>query len=344
MAIEVSRYKTILWSVDPSYFQSTSHPISEWELYRLGTGYIPLENFNAQTGFSFGANVTLTKFRLKDLRAFIDIHSISPVVPIVPDPLDSEYLLAVKSIDNDLNYPAFVLELGLLNNEAGLVIVARLRLQNRRPGYFINLFKYFSNNADFLGDAQVGIVIRIINIGDGFPAHGDLIQVFGQVEELGYWLPKAENTLQLGGTINTVISGSLTTSGSGGTISQSSFNVSVNVNATHLLVYFVNDITQLSDLSGIVRTEKLINGIVNLSDILTLNTLGYYILIPSNIDANNNSQFVSSSIFTSTINPESSIEILSGHYSDTLNGQTEVIGCSVINVVLLPVNINLVLA
>jgi hypothetical protein len=72
MAVEISRHKTILFSFTPSTFDGI---VKEYELYIPSVFDISIANYGTE---DVQVTVPVLKYRLRDMRAFIDIHSINP--------------------------------------------------------------------------------------------------------------------------------------------------------------------------------------------------------------------------------------------------------------------------
>lgn len=343
--VNVSRNKTILFNLDPGSIQSGNF-VYEFSLYQPSNFEIIVSNY--QESVTQSVRIPVSDWKLIDLRAYIDIFSLKPVEPVKPDPIDSEYALSLKTIQNDLQFPSFLLELGLRTELTGLITLSRLRLQNRRPGYYINLMRYFTIKSEFNGDQQTEIVVRIIRTdGAGFPTYGDLIQIWGQVQELGWLLPPNSNSstsqLQIAGTINTIVSGSLQNGGNdggnGGNELTPRLTIDNQTTATHVVVYFVTELPSGNDLSGIIPSERLATT-TDLTDVLQ-GIGGYYIFISCNIDAGYT--FFPSQGSIASCTPVGAATIYSSSFSDILNGAQSSVNCIVLNLTGAPAQISLVL-
>lgn len=265
----------------------------EFIIYEFQGGSRQVQTDIVTDGTTQSINVfyTADSYKLRSLRAFIDIVSIAPVSPFQSSLTDDNLSISRKILDNDLQYPKFLFELMLQKGNIKTV-VANLHLQNKRPSYYINLMRFLTDTDIFYGSQDCKIVGRIRDYGDGLPQPNDVITIFGEVVETGeYSEAIANSNTQSGGgsfpsALDVSLSGSLSVSGgTGGGSAPNDFRVYIYGDSPYALrVYFVpsgeyspGNLIDLSSYS-IATIDQPSGAIQNLTTYLDANGSGYYFL------------------------------------------------------------------
>lgn len=183
--------KSINSTINPSIFSQNalSHRHTCYSLNSSARHYFETDlDYLIDGGVIASQTVTLatkaSHYRVVSLRAFVDILSLPAVPAVVPELRDTDVAIAQKNQSNDALYPYFLGELSLLTQGAEIVI-ARLRLQNKRPGYYINLSRFLTSRYEGFGaDVATAIAFRVTAVDSAHvPQMTDLISIYGEVEE-----------------------------------------------------------------------------------------------------------------------------------------------------------------
>ncbi len=129
----------------------------------------------------------LTQYAVFSLRAFVDIKNLDPVPFPDISITDSETVVNQKLNEISVQYPRILFELILQEPPNANTVLARLFLQNKRPGYYIDLMRFLTAKPQFLGNPNTAIVARVRDIGYGPLGADDLVTFYGEVQEIGIY-------------------------------------------------------------------------------------------------------------------------------------------------------------
>lgn len=127
---------------------------------------------------------------ITSLRLTVDITSTPELILPSRDPLDSDDDDDAKTRELIYNTPRKSIALYLRNSVSKSVLVGEIVLFNRRPHYFVELLKYFSNATTFDVAPDTVVTVQMKNIGHGLLQGNDRIAILGSsVEEAPYIEP-----------------------------------------------------------------------------------------------------------------------------------------------------------
>lgn len=179
---QLSFNSNIIKHIDPGVFL-TGEAAYEFPLY-----IPPVDRFNQiDSRITIGGETTTQEIGVKtksyvitSLRAYINILSLPLVPPVVAEVTDDELAIAIKNNDNDMQYPGIAMDL-IMKAGPLRAITGQFRLQNKRPGYWINLMRFLTSQNYFYGGLETSIIVRFRDLGDGFP---DWMTAFISMEKL----------------------------------------------------------------------------------------------------------------------------------------------------------------
>lgn len=129
---------------------------------------------------------------ITSLRLTVDISSVPELELPLDDPLDIEVDREAKEKEVIYNTPRKCISLYLRNSSSKSVLVGEILLFNRRPHYFVNLLKYFSDARTFDIASDTVITVQMKEIGYGLLQGNDRIAIIGSsVEEAPYLEPSS---------------------------------------------------------------------------------------------------------------------------------------------------------
>lgn len=197
---EATKTQKILKMLDTAVFQNPDNQnVYEFPLFFMNGGQQEQFAFSNETytddmvntPTTIIRNTTLkfypTRYRISSLRMFIDIVSLTEVTPYQATGLKPESILNQEAFFHELTFPKFRFEL-LLGDSIQTVTIGSFNLQNKRPGYYVNLLRYLTENVHFIGDSSTQVSGRITNMGDGMPGISDIITFYGDAEMVGDYI------------------------------------------------------------------------------------------------------------------------------------------------------------
>ena len=258
------------------------------------------------------------------LRVFVNITSLEVCPPVEQKIEDSEFTFLQKVNDNDANFPAYEMRV-LLYYLDSVNTVAVVRLQNKRPGYYINLLRFLTDRDTF--EMQIDMQLRFTfkDIGHGYPTLNDTITTYLTVTEYGHLIPPPSTpstalSITLPEVINLNIVGSPTptptptpTPEPTPTPTQTPTpepSITIMFEAASglpesLMVYHLlepADLTQPIDLAGNMHSEVIVFAATSL--VIPYSGIGYYFICPrTNEYADSGFFFPGVQVLSSSISP-----------------------------------------
>ncbi|MBD2465766.1 hypothetical protein H6G89_32780 [Oscillatoria sp. FACHB-1407] len=323
----------LILDIDPAAFLS-GEGAYEFPLYFPSVRTNEIQNTITVGGQTTAQTITVqTKsYTITSLRAYVNIISLPPVPPITPEATDDNYTFSVRSNENDLTFPGIALDLVMKVGDLR-VITGQFRLQNKRPGYFINLLKFLTSEPYFNASIGTSLIVRFRDLGDGLPRMDDHIYFYGDVTENGYFAAiqpiQTDNQLTLSGSINAALSGSITTSG--GSETPVTIDPSLKVTLTYsefpgqFLLYYLPtyDTSQTADFSSayswFIPSDSGVE--VDLTPYLTQTGNGFYFFAATH-DVVTDRFWDALSLVSDTIQPGGNAAIVIGQGLDPARGHT----------------------
>lgn len=350
----ISFHNNIIQHIDPAEFLS-GELAYEFTLYAPQLRTKQIENSVSVNGSTTTqiVGIQTRNYIVTSLRAYVNILSLAPVPPVIPELTDSDEAISAKNNENDMQFPAFAMDLIMKVGQVR-AITGQFRLQNKRPGYFINLLRFITNQDYFYGGLETSLILRFRDIGEGLPQMDDGIYFYGDIEEIGYFAPintpqDSNNTIALSGSVNAVLSGSLGSSNtpSPSPLPSSSFTFSLDSfdMPDELLVYFLpsydsSQTVELSSATGQYSFSPFSGEVIDISSQLQSKGAGFYFFAAyrqSNPTAFDSSIYIK----TRAIAPVESVSIGAANAIDSSKGVTYPVGLYVLEVLSLPTSISI---
>lgn len=186
-------YKNVLTQISPGEMVGQDLLIKDIYRFpssteRIITTTCTLNDGSSQTAYqTLEVRHNLTQYAVFSLRAFVDIQNLAPVP--FPDTAitDTDTVINQKINETSAQYPRVLFELMLQEPPNANTVLCRLWLQNKRPGYYIDLMRFLTAKPQFLGNPNTAIVARIRDIGYGPLGADDLVTFYGEVQEIGVY-------------------------------------------------------------------------------------------------------------------------------------------------------------
>jgi hypothetical protein len=182
----IERIRNLTFNLDYLTIAQAQTSPNSLLLYKLETPQLTTINKETDSGYeSNSVNVEYEWFEILSLTCFVDINSLQAVEPYIPEPLDSASSERINRYRNDASFPYYGMVV-IISEQGRPSTAAKLPLQNKRPGYYLDLIRFLSSQNSFYGGRQTELRIDTTDEGFGVPAETDTISFYGQIREVGY--------------------------------------------------------------------------------------------------------------------------------------------------------------